>query len=90
LTRKTINVFWDVMLCSMVKLYDVFIGTGTSIIRVDEYVTCKKYGVCIYIYIYISKWSGPSQTSGGRNIWEEGNHMDLKWIISGKVRSNSR
>ena len=38
------------MPCSMVKLYDVFIGTVTSIIRIEEYVTCKKYGVCI------SKW----------------------------------
>ena len=47
--------------------------------------------VCIYIciYIHISKWSGSNQTNGGGNIWEEGNHMDLKWIISGKVRNGS-
>jgi hypothetical protein len=59
------------MPCSMVKLYDVFIGTVTSIIRVEEYVTCKMYGV------YISKWSGSGQTNGGGgDIWEEGNLMD--------------
>lgn len=72
----------------MVKLYDVFIGTVTSI-RVEKYVTCKMYGV------YISKWSGSSQTNGGGGYMGRrksyGSEMDhqLKseeWLLMKKIK----